>query len=73
MTIEDRILLTLGYRAWKVFAALFPSYLTVRQANDPAFDGFSVARFPFFVVWPMRWFRGCQIAYLTWKVRKRSA
>lgn len=64
----------IGYR---IFNALFPIYTPTSWANDPNrnfLGGNLVAyvRLPFFIVFPLRWWRDLQIRFLTWKLRNRD-
>lgn len=54
----------------RIADALFPIYIPSRWGSDPT-RMFDYLRLPFFIVWPLRWWRDLHIQYLVGKVRRR--
>lgn len=53
--------------SYRIYAALFPIYTTMEQFQR---GDYTDHRYPFFIVWPLRWWRNLHILYLTYKVKK---
>lgn len=42
-------------------------YLTLQRCNRGEYSGIPM---PFFIYWPLKWWRDVRIAYLTWRIKR---